>query len=100
MGDLDAPGVADGPEHRLLVVPPDSAELEAVAPAELPCSGRGDAAVDQDQFEPFRDALTRQVSSISSLARFSCVDAGTTRAPTGSSVTSTATTLLAPFVRP
>lgn len=39
-------------------------------------------------------------SSIRSLARFSCVDAGTTSAPSGRPVTSTATTRLAPFVRP
>ena len=34
MGDLDAPGVPDGAEHRLLVVPPDPANLELVVPAE------------------------------------------------------------------
>src|SRR6478735_1309000 len=36
----------------------------------------------------------------SSPVLFSCVDAGTTRAPSGGPVTSTATTRLAPFVRP
>ena len=34
MGDLDAPGVPDGAEHRLLVVPPDPAQLEGVAAAQ------------------------------------------------------------------
>ena len=34
MGDLDAPGVSDGSEHRLLVVPTDPAHLEAVVSAE------------------------------------------------------------------
>jgi hypothetical protein len=28
VGDLDAPGVADGSEHRLLVVPPDPPHLK------------------------------------------------------------------------
>jgi hypothetical protein len=58
VGDLDAPGVADGSEHRLLVVPPDPPHLEALASAELACAGRGDATVHQDQLEPFGDTLT------------------------------------------
>ena len=47
--DLDAPGMPDGAEHRLLVVPADPAQLEVVAPAELSGRGRGDSAVHQDQ---------------------------------------------------
>lgn len=30
MGYLDAPGVSDGAEHRLPVVPPDPAQLQVV----------------------------------------------------------------------
>jgi hypothetical protein len=100
VGDLDAPSVPDGAEHRLLVVPPDPAQLEVVVPAERAAA----AAVTP---RSTRTSSSRPVtpcwvrcSSISSLARFSWVEAGTTRALTGSPVTSTATTRLAPFVRP
>ena len=34
MGDLDAPCVSDGSEHRLLFVPTDPAHLAAVVSAE------------------------------------------------------------------
>jgi hypothetical protein len=100
VGDLDAPGVPDGTEHRLLVVPPDAAHLEP----EVPAQGTAAAAVTP---RSTRTSSSRPVtpwpdrwSNISSLARFSWVEAGTTNAPTGSPVTSTATTRLAPLVRP
>ena len=59
VGDLDPPGVSDGAEHRLLVVPANPAHLEV--PAERVGSGRSDPAVDQDQIEPPGDALSAQV---------------------------------------
>jgi hypothetical protein len=61
VGDLDAPGVPDGTEHRLLVVPPNPAQLEVVVPAESAGSGCGDPTVHQDQLEPPGDALSVQV---------------------------------------
>ena len=61
MGDLDSQGVPDGAEHRLLVVPPDSAQLEVVLSAKLAGSGCGDATVDQDQLKPLGDSLTPEV---------------------------------------
>ena len=100
VGDLDSPGVPDGPEGGLLVVPSDPAELDVVVATEGAGSSRGDPSVYQDQLEPVRDALRPRCSSISSLARFSWVDAGTTSAATGRPVTSTATTRFAPLVRP
>lgn len=100
MGDVDAPGVPDGTEHRLLVVPPDAAHLGPVVPAQ----GTGVAAVSP---RSSRTSSSRPVtpwpdrwSSSSSLARFSWVEAGATNAPSGNPVTSTATTRLAPLVRP
>jgi hypothetical protein len=48
MGDFDAPGVPDGAEHWLLVVPTDPAQVEAMLPAEGVGRGCGDAAVDKD----------------------------------------------------
>ena len=61
---------------------------------------RGDTAVQQDQLEPVGDALAGQMPQHQLAGRFSWVEAGTTRAPTGRPVTSTATTRLAPLVRP
>jgi hypothetical protein len=61
VADLDSPGVPDGAEHRLLVVPPDSAQLEVVVSAKLAGSGCGDATVDQDQLKPLGDSLTPEV---------------------------------------
>jgi len=61
MGDLNAPGVADGTEHRLLVIPPDPAHFEAVVPAEPAGTGRGDAPIYEDQLEAPADALPGQV---------------------------------------
>ena len=40
VGDLNAPGVPDGPEDRLPVVPPHSADLEVVGWAEGTSRGR------------------------------------------------------------
>jgi hypothetical protein len=48
VGDLDAPGMPDGAEHRLLVVPADTAQLKVALPAEGMGGGRGNATVDQD----------------------------------------------------
>lgn len=61
VGNLHAPGVADGPEHRLLVVPADPAHLDTVRGAQLPRGGRGDAPVYEHQLKPLGDALTGQV---------------------------------------
>jgi hypothetical protein len=100
MSDLDAPGVSDEAEDRLLVLPPDPANLDFVVAAQR----AGAAAVTP---RSTRTSSSRSVtpcrarrSSISALARFSWVEAGTTRAPTGRPVTSTAMTRLAPLVRP
>jgi hypothetical protein len=41
LGDLDSPGVPDGTEGRLLVVPPDPADLEVGMSAESAGSYRG-----------------------------------------------------------
>lgn len=71
MGDLHAPGGADGPEHRLLVVPPHPSYLDIVLSADCASGGRGDAAVYENQLEPVRDTLSVRWSRISSLARFS-----------------------------
>jgi hypothetical protein len=57
VGDLYAPSVADGAKDVLLVVPPDSAHLDAVASTELPGSGGGDATVHEDQFESVGNAM-------------------------------------------
>lgn len=84
----------------MLVVPPDPAQLKVMAPTEHAGSGRGDAALHPDQLEPPGRALPGQVLQHQLLARFSWVEAGTTSAPTGSPVTSTATMRLAPLVRP
>jgi hypothetical protein len=54
VSDLDAPRVPDGAEDRLLVVPPDPANLKVLVPAEIPRGGRGDPAVHQDELEPTR----------------------------------------------
>jgi hypothetical protein len=86
MGDLDAPCVADGAEHRLLVVPPDSAQLKVRVPAERAGSAFGDAAVHRTSSSRLLTPCSIRCSSMSSLARFSWVDAGTTSA-TGSPVT-------------
>lgn len=61
VGDLDAPGMPDGTEDRLLVVPPDSAHLEVVVPAERAGGGRGHPAVHEYEFEPSGDALSNEV---------------------------------------
>ena len=61
MGDLDAPGVSDGTEDGLLVVPPDPPQLKVVLPAEHAGCRCGDPTVHQDQLEPPGDALPGQV---------------------------------------
>lgn len=61
MRDLDPPGVPDGAEHRLLVVPPDAAQLEAMLTAQRVRGGRSDAAIDKDQVQPTGDALVGEV---------------------------------------
>lgn len=100
MGDLGAPGVPDVAEDRLLVVPPNPADLEVVVLAERACrtalTPRSTRTIPSRPVTPCRS----RCSSMSSLARFSCVKAGTTSAPTGRPVTSTATMRLAPLVRP
>jgi hypothetical protein len=92
--------MSDGSEVRLLVVPTDPSDLEVVASSERSGGSRGDSAVDPDQLQAASDALLGQCSSINSHVWFSWVEAGTTRTPTGRPVTSTATTRLAPLVRP
>ena len=87
-------------ERRLLVVPPDPAHFEVVGPAERAGSSRGDPTVHQDQVESPRTPCSVRCSDISSVVRFSWVEAGTTSAPTGSPVTATAAMSLAPFMRP
>ena len=61
MGDLDAPSVPDGPEGRLLVIPPDPADLDGIPPTECAGSAHRDTAVDQNEFELPGDALPDQV---------------------------------------
>ena len=61
MSDLDAPGVPDGAEDRLLVVPANPANLDVVVPTERAGSSRGDPTVHEDQLEPAGDALPVQV---------------------------------------
>ena len=51
MGDLDAPGVPDGPEDRLLVVPPDPADLDVAVAAEGAGRSGRVPAVHEDQLE-------------------------------------------------
>src|SRR5450631_721664 len=100
MGDLDAPSEPDGAEHRLLVVAPDPAQLEVVVPAERAGSGRGDPTVHQDQLKAPGDPLLGQVLQHQLTGPVLMGGGRHDRAPTGSPVTSTATTRLAPFVRP
>lgn len=50
-----------GTEDRLLVVPPDPADLEPMPPAACASRGRCDTAVHQDQLEAVGDALLGQV---------------------------------------
>ena len=100
MGDLDTPGVPDGPEGGLLVVPPDPTDLDVVVAAEGACRSGRDPSVHQDQLEPVGDALLVQVFQHQLAGSISWVEAGTTSAATGRPVTSTATTRLAPLVRP
>ena len=54
-------GVPDGAEDRVLVVPPNTADLSVVVPAECAGSGSGDSTVHQDQLEAAGDALPVQV---------------------------------------
>jgi hypothetical protein len=64
--------------------------------AEVPQRGR-----DAGHLEPARESLLDQVvEGMSAAAWFSCVDAGITSPANGRPVTSTATTRLAPLVRP
>lgn len=51
----------DGTELRLLVVPPDAAQLEGMLTAHCVRGGRGDATIDQDQLKPAGDALIGEV---------------------------------------
>lgn len=60
MSDLDTPGVPDGPECGLPVIPPDPADLDAVVAAEGAGLSSGDTSVYQDQLEPVGDALPVQ----------------------------------------
>jgi hypothetical protein len=60
----------------------------------------GESAVDEHQVQPARDPCSARWSRMSWAPWFSCVEAGTTSPATGSPVTSTATTRLAPLVRP
>lgn len=43
VGDLDSPGVPDGTEHRLLIIPADPTQLDVVEPAERAGSGTSTA---------------------------------------------------------
>jgi hypothetical protein len=61
VGDLDTPGVPDGPEGGLLVVPPDPADLDVVVATESAGRSGRDPSVHQDQLEPVGDALPAQV---------------------------------------
>jgi hypothetical protein len=61
VGDLSAPGVPDGAEDRLLVVPPHPAHFEVVVPTERAGISRGDPAFHQDQLEPAGDTLLGEV---------------------------------------
>ena len=61
MGDLDAPSVPDGSKGRLLVVPPDPADLDGMPPTKCPGSAHCDTAVDQNEFELPGDPLPDQV---------------------------------------
>ena len=61
MGDLGAPDVPDGAEHRLLLVPSDPTDLDVALRADGPGGGCGDPAVPQDELEPGGDALDRRV---------------------------------------
>ena len=100
MGDLDAPDVPDRVEDRLLVVPPDPADLGVVVPAKRAGSICGDPTVHLDQLEPVGHTLPFQVLQ-HQLARPVLMGGGRNdqsahRRP----VTSTASMRLAPLVRP
>ncbi len=56
--------------------------------------------VDQDQLEPFGDTVSGQVLEYQLTGPVLVVEAGATSAPSRSPVTTTATTRLAPLVRP
>ncbi len=100
VGDLHAPGVPDGAEDRLLVVPPHPTHFEVVVPTERAGSSRGDPTVHQDQLEPAGDALLGEVRQHQLGCRVLLGGGGTASAHTGSPVVSTATMRLAPLVRP
>lgn len=57
VSDFHAPGVPDGVEHGLLVVPADAAILDAMPATECGCCPSGHAAVDEHQLQPSGDTL-------------------------------------------
>lgn len=57
MGNLDPPGMPDGAEHGLLVVPPHPSYLVAVTTTELRGGPRGHSPVHEDQLQPPGDTL-------------------------------------------
>lgn len=61
MGDLNTPGVPDGTEDRLLVVPSHPADFEVVMPAKPAPRGGRDTPVHHDQLQAVGDALPSQV---------------------------------------
>lgn len=61
VGNLDAPGVPDRVEDRLLVFPPSPADLEVVVPAQRAGSSRGHPTVHHHQLESAGNALPVQV---------------------------------------
>jgi hypothetical protein len=61
IGHFDSPGVPDGAEQRLLVLPPDPAYLEVVLRAEPRGGRRGHTSAHKGQFQPFGDSLLGEV---------------------------------------
>jgi hypothetical protein len=61
VGDLDPPGVPDGPEDRQFIVPPGPVDLKVVVSAECASSSRSEPTVHQDQLKPVSNALPGQV---------------------------------------
>lgn len=57
MGNLDPPGMPDGSEHGLLVVPPHPSHLVAVKATELRGGPRRHSPVHGDQLQPPGDTL-------------------------------------------
>ena len=59
---LHPPRVPAGAEHRLLVLPPDAADLHLVPSPELGHCGGGDTTVHEGQFEPLASAQLGDVA--------------------------------------